>query len=151
MKKLCDHQESPIRDGLCTLCEKPVPWHRLTENVSAPTDERVIHIASDPESLDNRLRLASEKVVKIASIFEKLGSVLNIVNYVVAVIILSATFAIGTTAENGGLFGLGGLLLAVVLWGAGWLQVAFLRGLSAFFLMRGLAQLKSLTKNSGVG
>ena len=144
MKKLCDHQESTIRDGLCTLCEKPVPWHRLSESTSAPTDERVIHIASEPESLDNRLRLASEKVVKIASIFEKLGSVLNIANYVVAVIILSATFAIGTTAENGGLFLLGGFILAVLLWGVGWLQVALLRGLSAFFLMRGLSHLRLL-------
>ncbi len=144
MKKLCDHPESPIKDGLCTICAKPVPWHRLSESTSAPTDERVIHIASEPESLDNRLRLASEKVVKIASIFEKLGSVLNIANYVVAVIILSATFAIGTTAENGGLFLLGGFILAVLLWGVGWLQVAFLRGISAFFLMRGLSHLRLL-------
>jgi hypothetical protein len=82
--------------------------------------------------------------VKIASIFEKLGSVLNIANYVVAVIILSATFAIGTTAENGGLFLLGGFILAVLLWGVGWLQVAFLRGISAFFLMRGLSHLRLL-------
>jgi hypothetical protein len=144
VKKLCDHPESPIKDGLCTICAKPVPWHRLSESTSAPTDERVIHIASEPESLDNRLRLASEKVVKIASIFEKLGSVLNIANYVVAVIILSATFAIGTTAENGGLFLLGGFILAVLLWGVGWLQVAFLRGISAFFLMRGLSHLRLL-------
>lgn len=148
MKKLCDHPESPIKDGLCTICDKPVPWHRLSENTSAPTSERAIHIASDSESLENRLRLASEKVVKISSIFEKLGNVLNIVNYVVAIFILCVTFAIGSTAENGGLFVLGGLLLAVLLGGAGWLQVALLRGLSAFFLMRGLAQLKSLTKSS---
>ena len=144
MKKLCDHPESPIRDGFCTLCAKPVPWHRLSESASAPTSERVIHIASESESLDSRLRLASEKVVTISSIFEKLGNVLNIVNYVVAVVILCATFTLGTTAENGGLFLLGGFILAVLLWGVGWLQVALLRGLSAFFLMRGLSQLRTL-------
>ena len=148
MKKLCDHPESPIRDGLCTICAKPVPWHRLSENTSVPTSERLNQIPSESESLDNRLRLASEKVVKISSIFEMLGNVLNIVNYVVAVVILCVTFALGSTAENGGLFLLGGFILAVLLWGVGWLQVALLRGLSAFFLMRGLAQLKSLTKRS---
>ena len=144
MKKLCDHPEYPIKDGLCTICAKPVPWHRLSENASAPTSERVIHIASESESLDNRLRLASEKVVTISSIFEKLGNVLNIVNYMIAVVILCVTFALGTTAENGGLFLLGGFILAVLLWGVGWLQVALLRGLSAFFLMRGLSKLRTL-------
>ena len=144
MKKLCDHPESPIRDGFCTLCAKPVPWHRLGESASVPISESLIQMTSESESLDNRLRLASEKVVKISSIFEMLGNVLNIVNYVVAVIILCVTFAVGSTAENGGLFLLGGSILAVLLWGVGWLQVALLRGLSAFFLMRGLSHLRLL-------
>ena len=144
MKKLCEHPESPIRDGLCTICSKPVPWHRLSESANVSTSERLIQIESESESLDNRLRLASEKVVKISSIFEMLGNVLNIVNYVVAVVILCITFAVGSTAENGGLFLLGGSILAVLLWGVGWLQVALLRGLSAFFLMRGLSQLRTL-------
>ena len=144
MKKLCDHPDSPIKDGLCSICSKPVPWHRLSKKENVPTSERLIQIPSESESLDNRLRLASEKVVKISSIFEMLGNVLNIVNYVVAVVILCVTFALGSTAENGGLFLLGGFILAVLLWGAGWLQVALLRGLSAFFLMRGLSQLRTL-------
>ncbi len=144
MKKLCDHPESPIRDGLCTICSKPVPWHRLSESASVPTFESLIQIESESESLDNRLRLASEKVVKISSMFEMVGNVLNIVNYVVAVVILCVSFVVGSTAENGGLFLLGGSLLAVLLWGAGWLQVALLRGLSAFFLIRGLSQLRTL-------
>lgn len=144
MKKLCDHPESPIRDGLCTICSKPVPWHRLSGNASVPTSEISNKVPSESESLDYRLRLASEKVVKISSIFELLGKVLNIVNYVVAVVILCVTFAVGSTVDNGGLFLLGGSLLAVLIWGAGWLQVALLRGLSAFFLMRGLSQLRTL-------
>ena len=144
MKKLCDHPESPIRDGLCTICAKPVPWHRLSGNASVPTSERLNKVTTESESLDNRLRLASEKVVKISSIFEMLGNVLNIVNYLVAIAILCVTFAIGSTVENGGLLLLGGSLLAVLLWGVGWLQVALLRGLSAFFLMRGLSQLRKL-------
>lgn len=144
MKKLCDHPESPIRDGLCTICSKPVPWHRLSGNASVPTSEISNKIPSESESLDYRLRLASEKVVKISSIFELLGNVLNIVNYVVAVVILCVTFAVGSTVDNGGLFLLGGSLLAVLIWGAGWLQVALLRGLSAFFLMRGLSHLRLL-------
>ena len=144
MKKLCDHPESPIRDGLCTICSKPVPWHRLSGNASVPTSEISNKIPSESESLDFRLRLASEKVVKISSIFELLGNVLNIVNYVVAVVILCVTFAVGSTVDNGGLFLLGGSLLAVLIWGAGWLQVALLRGLSAFFLMRGLSHLRLL-------
>ena len=144
MKKLCDHPESPIRDGVCTICSKPVPWHRLSKKENVPTSERLIQIPSESESMDNRLRLASEKVLKISSIFEMLGNVLNIVNYVVAVVILCVTFALGSTAENGGLFLLGGFILAVLLWGVGWLQVALLRGLSAFFLMRGLSHLRLL-------
>jgi hypothetical protein len=144
VKKLCDHPESPIRDGLCTICSKPVPWHRLSGNASVPTSEISNKIPSESESLDYRLRLASEKVVKISSIFEVLGNVLNIVNYVVAVVILCITFAIGSTVDNGGLVLLGGSILAVLLWGVGWLQVALLRGLSAFFLMRGLSQLRTL-------
>lgn len=144
MRKLCDHPESPIRDGVCTICAKPVPWHRLSGNASVPTSEISNKIPSESESLDYRLRLASEKVVKFSSIFELLGNVLNIVNYVVAVVILCITFAIGSTVDNGGLVLLGGSILAVLLWGVGWLQVALLRGLSAFFLMRGLSQLRTL-------
>ena len=61
-----------------------------------------------------------------------------------AVAFFCVTFALGSTAANGGLFLLGGFILAVLLWGVGWLQVALLRGLSAFFLMRGLSQLRTL-------
>jgi membrane-anchored glycerophosphoryl diester phosphodiesterase (GDPDase) len=74
-----------------------------------------------------------------------LGSILNVLNYVVAVLLLSATFAISSTAANGGLALLAGIGATIILWGIGWIQVALFRGISAFFLMRGLAHLKSVS------
>lgn len=156
MKNLCEHEESPLRDGICTICSKPAPWHRLkqSDEISQPTSrtpsgskssqvKREIFIRES--SIDERLKFASEKVIRISSVFSTLGSVLNVTNNVLAVILLSATFAISSSVENGGLALLAGIGIAVVVWGIGWIQVALLRGLSSFFLMRGLAHLKSVS------
>ena len=155
MTNLCAHEESPIKDGICTICSKPAPWHRLNQSAEvSETSSRTANgsggIQAKKESLvrdgsiDERLKMASEKVIKISSVFSTLGSVLNIANHAIAVLLLCATFALSSSAENGGLALLVGIGLTMVVWGFGWIQVALLRGLSSFFLMRGLAHLKSL-------
>ncbi len=68
-------------------------------------------------------------------------------NYVLAVALLSATIAISSSAENGGLYLLGGLGATVFIWGIIWIQVAVLRGVSAFFLMKGLDLQRELEKS----
>lgn len=155
MKNLCEHEESPLRDGICTICSKPAPWHRLNQSVevsettsrsasgSKGTQAKKESIVWD-SSIDERLKLASEKVIKISSVFSTLGSILNIANYTIAVLLSCATLALSSSAENGGLALLAGIGLTMVVWGFGWVQVALLRGLSAFFLMRGLSQLRTL-------
>lgn len=155
MTNLCAHEESPIKDGICTICSKPAPWHRLSQSVEASqATSRTTNWSGGPQakkespfrdgSIDERLKMASEKVIKISSVFSTLGSVLNIANHAIAVLLLCATFALSSSAENGGLALLVGIGLTMAVWGFGWIQVALLRGLSSFFLMRGLAHLKSL-------
>jgi hypothetical protein len=155
MKNVCEHQESPIKDGICTICSKPAPWHRLNQSVEASQATSKTTSGSGGSlvkrespfrdgSIDERLKMASEKVIKISSVFSTLGSVLNVANHFLAVLLMCATLAISSSAENGGLALLAGIGLTMVVWGFGWIQVALLRGLSSFFLMRGLAHLKSL-------
>jgi hypothetical protein len=158
MTNICQHTNSPINDGFCTLCSKPIPWSRLKEEVETETStskktprdlqrtDGSIGSLNTP-SVDKRLKEASEKVVRISSVFGTMGTVLNICNYGLAIILLCATFALSSYAENGGLALLVGFLITVLVWGLGWMQVALLRGLSAFFLMRGLAHLKSFANN----
>lgn len=156
MKNLCEHEESPIRDGICTICSKPAPWHRLNQSVEVSettsrtasgrkgTQAKKESLVRD-SSIEERLKMASEKVIKISSVFSTLGSVLNIANHAIAVILLCATLALSSSAENGGLALLVGIGVTMAVWGFGWIQVALLRGLSSFFLMRGLAHLKSVS------
>jgi hypothetical protein len=156
LKNLCEHEESPIKDGICTICSKPAPWHRLNQSVDvSQTDSSTAGgsggsqvmqgIPVRDSSIDERLKTASEKVIKISSVFSSLGSVLNIANHVLAVLLLCATFALSSSIENGALALLAGIGLTMLVWGIGWIQVALLRGLSSFFLMRGLAHLKSVS------
>jgi hypothetical protein len=155
MKNLCEHEDSPLKDGMCTLCAKPAPWHRLNFTSREPIAERsksknqfsILKESNiqDSNSIDNNLREASNRVIKISTVFGTMGSVLNVLNHGLAVLLLSVTFALSSSAENGGLALLAGIGITVLIWGIGWIQVALLRGLSAFFLMRGLAHLKSVS------
>jgi hypothetical protein len=114
LKNLCEHEESPIKDGICTICSKPAPWHRLNQSVDvSQTDSSTAGgsggsqvmqgIPVRDSSIDERLKTASEKVIKISSVFSSLGSVLNIANHVLAVLLLCATFALRHRINDVGL------------------------------------------------
>ena len=155
MKNLCEHEDSPLKDGICAICAKPAPWHRLNSTSKEPVSEtskskiqlstQKQGITQDGNSIDKKLKEASNRVIKISSVFGMMGSVLNVMNHGLAVLLLSVTFALSSSAENGGLALLAGIGITLLIWGIGWIQVALLRGLSAFFLMRGLAHLKSVS------
>lgn len=137
---LCEHSDSTIVDGKCLICKKMVPWHRLTKEDSTNQEVEVNKkIASFADK--TYLRNASEEVIRISKIFKTIGYWLNILNYAVAVLIIALAFFFGSQAANGGFTLLVGLLSALIIWGLGWIQIAIIRGISAYFLMKGLSEI----------
>lgn len=136
-------------EGLCSKCKKIVPWSKLKDSSNSEVqslDSTYIAQTSAKrgESLQSQLDRAIEKVIRIASIFDRIGTVLNGINYGLAFVLLCASFLIGSSSPNGGFALAAGLLITALVWLAGWIQVAILRGLSAYFLMKGLAQQKAI-------
>ena len=158
--KTCECNSSiPNDQGICEECGLAIPWSKLNPSDSReakpaqpnpkPLLNRVFdEISGVNLSTEQKLKDATNKVIRFSSIFDRLSSLLNVFNYIVAVVLASASFLLGTSGENGGLTLLLGLLTTLVVWVIGWIQVALLRGLSAFFLMKGLAQQMALEQHS---
>lgn len=151
MANTCSCEKVSITaEGLCSNCRKIVPWSKLNDMPIEARDRiNTSGLNPSPESeiksLQAQLKTATEKVIRISSIFDRIGSVLNVINYLIALIFLCASFIVASSGPNGGLVLGAGLLITALVWLAGWLQVAILRGLSAYFLMKGLAQKDSLS------
>lgn len=90
-----------------------------------------------------RLKSAAENVVRFSSLFQTLGTVLNILNYIfpIAAFLILVYIVSWMGVDPGWLYFAIGIPVIAVSWLIGWFQIAFLRGLSAFFLMRGLSEL----------
>jgi membrane glycosyltransferase len=88
----------------------------------------------------SELNDAAEEVIKFSRVFKRIGDVLNTINYIATgVLVIFVVIAI-SSKQIQGLYILAAGILILVLWAIAWIQTGFLRGLSAFFLMKGLKQ-----------
>jgi hypothetical protein len=93
------------------------------------------------------LNSAANEVVRFSKVFKSIGDTLNILNYVfIGIIVLSLFILLSAGNASVWLF-LGAILFVLVVWIISWIQTGLLRGISSFFLMRGLRELKDLEDN----
>lgn len=150
MANKCSCEEVSLTpEGFCANCDKIVPWSKLMvtqlNSLSATgSDEKIVETNRKFESPQEQLKKATEKVIRIASIFDLIGTVLNVINYILAVILFCVSLGLGTAPDASAAVLPLGLLITAIVWIIGWIQTAILRGLSAYFLMKGLAQQKAI-------
>jgi hypothetical protein len=156
MAKNCSCQKPiPNFDGTCTKCgyllnwERDMDWENVPAELSSDTKipSKLAKEAPTPRDINSDLFSAANEVVRFSRVFKSLGDVLNVFNYIVigiALILLLAMVLVGSI--SGWLF-LGSVLVIIIVWVISWIQSGILRGMSSFFLMRGLRELKDSTKN----
>ena len=128
-------------EDICSNCYRN-PEKRQLSNNSKLVPARPVQ-KEKTESVEtnlSELNEAAEEVIKFSKVFKKIGDVLNTINYVAsAVLVVFVVIAI-SSKQIQGLYILFAALLILVLWAVAWIQTGFLRGISAFFLMKGLKQ-----------
>jgi uncharacterized membrane protein len=88
----------------------------------------------------SELSKAADQVIKFSKVFKKIGDILNTINYVATTILIIFVFIAIFSNQIDGLYILFAVLIILVLWALAWVQTGLLRGVSAFFLMKGLRQ-----------
>ena len=142
----------PNFDGTCSTCGKLLTWGANLDWESAASEETTLSGVPSkyPKKTPPRANLASQlnsaanEVVRFSTVFKSIGDTLNVLNYIfIGIIVLALLIILFTGNASGWLF-LGALLFVLVVWIISWIQTGLLRGISSFFLMRGLRELKDL-------
>jgi hypothetical protein len=128
-----------ISGDKCERCNKRVSAERvnLVESAQSETKAQNQTALSKPKSPTLNLpidagRDAAERVSRYGTLFEKIGSVLQVLNTIGAVLLV--IFLIVARPE-GSYFFLG-LLFIGLLWCISYLQTSIIRGLASYFQMR---------------
>ncbi len=154
-KKCTCNSPVPNFDGTCTACGKVLSWDKdLDWNRAADDQEDSELVPSklptrSPSKVDltTELRNSANEVVRFSKVFKSIGDTLNVLNYIfVGISVLILLFLFFAGAASGWIF-LGAILVIFIVWIVSWIQTGLLRGISSFFLMRGLRQLKDLEEN----
>jgi hypothetical protein len=142
----------PNFDGTCSTCGKLLTWEANLDWESAASEETTLSEvpSRNPKktppraNLSSQLNSAANEVVRFSTVFKSIGDTLNVLNYIfIGVIVLSLLVILFTGNASVWLF-LGAILFVLVVWIISWIQTGLLRGISSFFLMRGLRELKDL-------
>jgi hypothetical protein len=145
----------PSFDGTCSTCEKLLSWETELDWESAANEEtpnsempsKFPKKTPPKANLSGQLNSAANEVVRFSKVFKSIGDTLNILNYVfIGIIVLSLFILLSAGNASVWLF-LGAILFVLVVWIISWIQTGLLRGISSFFLMRGLRELKDLEDN----
>jgi hypothetical protein len=82
--------------------------------------------------------------VRFSKVFKSIGDTLNVLNYIfIGISVVGLLLLLIAGATSGWLF-IGAILVVLIVWVISWIQTGLLRGISSFFLMRGLRELKDL-------
>jgi hypothetical protein len=157
MSKKCTC-DSPVPnfDGTCSSCGKILSWDKNLDWEAAAGDEEASESipsklpkrAASKVDLSGQLRNSANEVVRFSKVFKSIGDTLNVLNYIfIAISALCLIFLFFASATSGWLF-LGAILVILIVWIVSWIQTGLLRGVSSFFLMRGLRELKDLDEKS---
>ena len=145
---------SPITnfDGTCSTCGRLLTWEANLDWQSAASEETTLSEVPSRNlkktvpraNLSSQLNSAANEVVRFSTVFKSIGDTLNILNYIfIGIIVLSLLIILFIGNASVWLF-LGAILFVLVVWIISWIQTGLLRGISSFFLMRGLRELKDL-------
>jgi len=156
MSKKCNCASPvPNFDGTCTSCGKVLSWDKDLdweaaggdENISESIPSKLPKRAAPKADLSVQLRNSANEVVRFSKVFKTIGDTLNVLNYIfIGISVLGLIFLLFVGAASGWIF-LGAILVILIVWVISWIQTGLLRGISSFFLMRGLRELKDLEKN----
>jgi hypothetical protein len=139
MTDFCQCGIPKLEGDLCTKCNKNVSPERIrllkksqavSNSQSGSTGGNVNSLAFEPtvdEGTD-----AAHRVFRYGTLFEKIGSLLQIVNSIATVLLAIFLFI----ARPEGMYLLLGLLIIGVIWCVSYLQTSFIRGLASYFQMR---------------
>lgn len=142
----------PNFDGTCSTCSKLLSWETNLDWESAANEETSYSEVpskypkkSPPKAnLSSQLNSAANEVVRFSKVFKSIGDTLNALNYIfIGIAVLFLLILLFTGNASVWLF-LGAILFVLVVWIISWVQTGILRGVSSFFLMRGLRELKDL-------
>lgn len=126
-----------ISGEYCERCNKPVSPERLksvkSDSSKSKTGDFPSVSSSEPRVLDSG-RDAAERVNRYGTLFEKIGSVLQVLNTVGAVLLV--IFLV--VARPSGAYFFLGLLVIGLIWCLSYLQTSLIRGLASYFQMRSI-------------
>ena len=154
-KKCICSSPVPNFDGTCTSCGKLLSWDKNLDWEAAAGDESVSdsvpsklpRSSSSKVDLPLQLRNSANEVVRFSKVFKSIGDTLNVLNYIfIGISILGLIVLFFAGATSGWLF-IGAILVVLIVWVISWIQTGLLRGISSFFLMRGLRELKDLDED----
>jgi hypothetical protein len=154
MSKKCDCSSPvPNFDGTCSSCgkllswDKDLDWQAADDAVSESVPSKLPKRIASKVDLPTQLRHAANEVVRFSRVFKSIGDTLNVLNYIfIGLSVLGSIFLFAAGATSGWIF-LGSILVILIVWIISWIQTGLLRGISSFFLMRGLRELKDLEEN----
>jgi len=154
-KKCICSSPSPNFDGTCLTCGKLLSWENA--HVWEDTQNQEFESKSVPTKFPDRsslkadlpyqLKNAANDVVRISRVFKSIGLTLNVLSYIFISLFVLICIILFITGRVSGVETGWEIAIALILWVLIWIQVGLLRGLSAFFLMRGLRELKDLQGN----
>ena len=135
-----------ISGEYCERCNKPISPERLKSVKSGPSQSKTGDIssvsASETRVLDSG-KDAAERVNRYGTLFEKIGSVLQVLNTVGAILLV--IFLI--VARPSGVYFFLGLLVIGLIWCISYLQTSFIRGLASYFQIRSIDYLERRRAN----
>jgi hypothetical protein len=101
-----------------------------TQSGGSPVNVGITRIV--PVDISEVGNAAAKRVNYYGTLFDKIGSILNVLNSIGAGVLLILLFFL----DLQGLYVLLGILVIAVLWGFSYLQSSIIRGLASYFQMR---------------
>ena len=133
-------------EGDCDRCGKKISAERIaslsgvssakllinneTQSGGSPVNVGITRIV--PVDISEVGNAAAKRVNYYGTLFDKIGSILNVLNSIGAGVLLILLFFL----DLQGLYVLLGILVIAVLWGFSYLQSSIIRGLASYFQMR---------------
>jgi hypothetical protein len=133
-------------EGDCDRCGKKISAERIaslsgvsstkllinneTQSGGSPVNVGITRIV--PVDISEVGNAAAKRVNYYGTLFDKIGSILNVLNSIGAGVLLILLFFL----DLQGLYVLLGILVIAVLWGFSYLQTSIIRGLASYFQMR---------------
>jgi len=133
-------------EGDCDRCGKKISAERIASLSGVPSTKLSINNEAQfggspvnvginktaPVDVSEVGTAAAKRVKYYGTLFDKIGSILNVLNSIGAGVLLILLFFL----DLQGLYVLLGILVIAVLWGFSYLQSSIIRGLASYFQMR---------------